>query len=734
MVHFEKIELTTGKSADNGFDNLEELVITTRGLALKELEAALLEECRGDLILTRGEGKEVVGNNSYENYEELVLHSLDPHWQGSHKALVKKVRRFLRPFAKDSGLRTRLVGIPVQITALACLMALVGGNRDQSAFASDRPIPRPGEKLYAGHKNLIRPGIVFVDAGVSKKAELMQNLGAEDIKVILPPVRSPLSFMVETLLQHGPVSSLHIISHGSPGELHLGGKIVTDTELEAQASQLAMIGSFLVGPRDIMLYGCRVAEGERGKRFVERLGSLTGSNVAASTDTTGSEEKGGDWDLELVVGDISSKTVTSPRYTSLLDVFMGDGSGGGGGGVFYSGNGGDGGPGGGDDDTLTGTAGNDVFFGDGSGGGGGGAGEDSGGLGGAGGSGNDSLFGGEGDDVLFGDGFDGFAGFSKGGNGRGGNGGYGGGGGGGGGYYGIGGNGGEIGGGGGGGGDYANGGAGGYGGGGGGGGGYDTDSKVGGVGGTGGGMGAANGGTVTIDGGGGGGGGGFGYGSGGSGGAGGGSYIGGPEAGSGGVGGTGGTGGAAGGSGGKGGLDFEGGGGGGGMAGGTGADAGGVGQQGGNQGIILADDSANLYNGIIAKLSSFKAKAGGAGNDILDGGPGSDHLFGMGGRNIFVFEASDGYSGVDVDIIHDWNKGSHNMISLTIDGTRLNETQINEVLATQTGDVDRTIVHANNSDRVTIIVKDINRPLTLEDFKEREFSWGMFLPTLVISK
>jgi Ca2+-binding RTX toxin-like protein len=99
---------------------------------------------------------------------------------------------------------------------------------------------------------------------------------------------------------------------------------------------------------------------------------------------------------------------------------VGDGSGGGGGGGIFDmnkdtaltssqlGPGADGGEGGGGPDFLIGTPGYDIIFGDGSGGGGGGGLVTyPGGSGGLGGGGNDQILGGAGNDILFGDGFSG---------------------------------------------------------------------------------------------------------------------------------------------------------------------------------------------------------------------------------------------------------------------------------------------------------------------------------------
>ncbi|MCP4748888.1 MAG: choice-of-anchor D domain-containing protein, partial [Desulfobacteraceae bacterium] len=92
------------------------------------------------------------------------------------------------------------------------------------------------------------------------------------------------------------------------------------------------------------------------------------------------------------------------------DFITGDGSGGGGGGSYTANNpGGAGGAGGASDDTLNGTAGDDIIFGDGSGGGAGGRSSGYGYLtmGGIAGSGDDTISGAAGDDIIFGDGFSG---------------------------------------------------------------------------------------------------------------------------------------------------------------------------------------------------------------------------------------------------------------------------------------------------------------------------------------
>lgn len=175
------------------------------------------------------------------------------------------------------------------------------------------------------------------------------------------------------------VSALHLICHGEPGILHLGNTVLDIAELSKRAATLESIGASLRGSNyvpepnswmvpgnsgEIFIYGCRAAEGIKGREFVEKLGVLTGSSIAASTTPTGNANLGGDWVLDLVVGEMASKSIALPNYPHVLALVEGNGSG----------------------NPLSGSGGSDAILGYG---------------------GNDSITGGAGDDFLDGgSGFD----------------------------------------------------------------------------------------------------------------------------------------------------------------------------------------------------------------------------------------------------------------------------------------------------------------------------------------
>ena len=116
------------------------------------------------------------------------------------------------------------------------------------------------------------------------------------------------------------VDAVHIVSHGSPGSLRLGSLMLDQASLVEHANSLAQIGSALSHQGDILLYGCGVAADAHGKAFLESLSNLTGADVAASTNLTGSTAAGGDWALEARTSAVEASSVWAQysQYSTVL--------------------------------------------------------------------------------------------------------------------------------------------------------------------------------------------------------------------------------------------------------------------------------------------------------------------------------------------------------------------------------------------------------------------------------
>jgi hypothetical protein len=113
----------------------------------------------------------------------------------------------------------------------------------------------------------------------------------------------------QAALAQGLDGTLHVFTHGRPGELPIDGKWFGGDALSAfLRDQLDATGA-----RRINLYGCNFAQGPKGKAAMAYLEKALGLPVSASDDVTGAK---GDWTLEA--GESFSLAVGAYAY-SLLD-------------------------------------------------------------------------------------------------------------------------------------------------------------------------------------------------------------------------------------------------------------------------------------------------------------------------------------------------------------------------------------------------------------------------------
>uniref|UniRef100_UPI00056C11E0 DUF4347 domain-containing protein n=1 Tax=Anaerovorax odorimutans TaxID=109327 RepID=UPI00056C11E0 len=137
--------------------------------------------------------------------------------------------------------------------------------------------------------------------------ELLRDGVKEGEILLLDGKNDPLDAILSKLEAMKKVDCLNIISHGTSGELKFKNGAIDIEELEKDKDKWQKLSGYLSKDGDIQLFGCNVAKGEEGKNFITKLAQVTGADVAASINPTGAEDKGGDWTLEAVVGDVASK-------------------------------------------------------------------------------------------------------------------------------------------------------------------------------------------------------------------------------------------------------------------------------------------------------------------------------------------------------------------------------------------------------------------------------------------
>ena len=165
--------------------------------------------------------------------------------------------------------------------------------------------------------------LVILDAAVASQSAWAEAVPQDASLVILSSDGDPIQEISHILSQHSGLKSVHLFCHGNDGVLQVGGSQLTETTIAEHEGKVRNWGKAFAEGGDFLIYGCDVASGSKGVRFVSTLADRIGVDVAASTDRTGSARFGGDWELELAVGNIESAQVLSREHLDQYQGYLG---------------------------------------------------------------------------------------------------------------------------------------------------------------------------------------------------------------------------------------------------------------------------------------------------------------------------------------------------------------------------------------------------------------------------
>ena len=166
--------------------------------------------------------------------------------------------------------------------------------------------------------------LVFIDSRVADYQTLIAGLSADTEWVLLEADKDGLLQMQAALAGYSDLDAIQIISHGSVGTLYLGSIVLDSSNILDYQRELQAIGSSLTATGDILLYGCNVGQGEVGLQFIDAVAQITGADVAASDDPTGSSLLGGNWWLESQVGQIEPSNSSLVEYDNSYQYLLVD--------------------------------------------------------------------------------------------------------------------------------------------------------------------------------------------------------------------------------------------------------------------------------------------------------------------------------------------------------------------------------------------------------------------------
>ncbi|MEN5301117.1 DUF4347 domain-containing protein [Pseudomonas sp. TWI628] len=187
-----------------------------------------------------------------------------------------------------------------------------------STSSSDSQAPASAGETASQQQATQRQEVVFVDGQVNNVGQLLEGLPANAEVVVLDPDKDGLQQMADYLKGRENLDAIHLLSHGADGTVQLGNVWLASNNLAEHRAALESIGAALKADGDLMIYGCDVGQGDKGQAFIDELAAITGADVAASVDETGSVALGGNWTLERNSGSIESATLSISGYDSLM--------------------------------------------------------------------------------------------------------------------------------------------------------------------------------------------------------------------------------------------------------------------------------------------------------------------------------------------------------------------------------------------------------------------------------
>jgi alpha-tubulin suppressor-like RCC1 family protein len=182
--------------------------------------------------------------------------------------------------------------IAIRLLTLAIVLLVAGSRLWVAAEPTDK----------ATHAR----SVALVDSALA--ASIPPEEFAGSLLILIDGKREAIGQITAALDGLADVEVLRVISHGSDGTLWFGDQAINRAVLEARKAKVAGWGKSLTTDAQILLYGCSVAETEKGKSFVNDLATMTHARVAASTNATG---QAGDTDLEFQQGKVTTALLAS---------------------------------------------------------------------------------------------------------------------------------------------------------------------------------------------------------------------------------------------------------------------------------------------------------------------------------------------------------------------------------------------------------------------------------------
>ncbi|MEO1133340.1 MAG: DUF4347 domain-containing protein, partial [Cyanobacteria bacterium J06639_1] len=166
--------------------------------------------------------------------------------------------------------------------------------------------------------------LVVIDSAVGDRDILVNNLHSHATVLLLEADVDGIAQLGQILSDYvGSVSRLHVVSHGFPGCLRLGTAQLCLETFSQYEYVFQLWARALSHDASVLLYGCQVAAGQLGKRFVQTLSRRVGAKVAASSSPVGHESKNANWTLDFTTGQFEPVSTFRPEIAIAYEHALG---------------------------------------------------------------------------------------------------------------------------------------------------------------------------------------------------------------------------------------------------------------------------------------------------------------------------------------------------------------------------------------------------------------------------
>ena len=153
--------------------------------------------------------------------------------------------------------------------------------------------------------------LVIIDSSVENIQQLKAGLKQGAEVVVLHPQLNGIEQITALISRRKNLQKVHLVSHGNSASLKLGSSELNLDNIDDYSAQLQTWFGSGEDCASLLVYGCQVANGAKGRSFIQKLYGLTRANVAAATRTVGSSSKGGTWQLDYTVGEVEHELAFS---------------------------------------------------------------------------------------------------------------------------------------------------------------------------------------------------------------------------------------------------------------------------------------------------------------------------------------------------------------------------------------------------------------------------------------